>query len=100
MLKRWRDYWSPGDKLRESFEDVDRLIAQETSKVVVSAKFGSIGTPLEIDHTLKKVPTTFVLTESASAVILYATSADRTAWSEKRITLRSNTVGEVRICVL
>lgn len=100
MLKRWLEYWAPGDKSREAFEDVDRLIAHEVAKIIVSAKFGSADVALDIAHTLKKVPTAFILTESSTACIIYATAGDKTRWSKSMITLRSNTEGEVKICVL
>lgn len=97
-LKRWKDYFSIGTKERASFDDVESLI-DEMKSATLSANFGSINTALEIEHSLKRTPTLFILTESPSACIIYATAGDRSRWSDRRIVLRSNTIGEVKICV-
>jgi hypothetical protein len=100
MRKSWLDYFRTGSREREAFEDVDAIISQETKKDALYVNFGSADTPLEVYHSLKKMPTAFILTEAESAIIIYATSKDRASWTDKKIVLRSNTTGRYGICVL
>ena len=100
MRKIWKDLFTPGSKERESFDDVDKLIVDATSVGALQVNFGAADTPISIAHTLKRVPKFFVLTESSSAIILYATAEDKAQWSDKQIVLRSNTISQgVGICV-
>ncbi len=100
MRKIWKTFFRPGSHERESFDDVDKLIDDATSIGEVQVNFGAINTPVTVQHTLKRVPKIFVLVESTSAIILYATEDDRDSWTDKQIILRSNTIIQgVRVCI-
>ena len=99
MRRLWKDKWKPGIPERESFDDLDAIVSHETLKETLYVNVGSINTAFEVLHSLKKVPTLFYLTQSASGGTLYATEEDRGKWSDTKIVLRSTITGEVGICV-
>jgi hypothetical protein len=100
MRKIWKDLFKPGSPERESFDDLDKLLVDTTAVGALQVNFGAADSPVSVSHTLKRVPKFFVLTESVSAIILYATADDRTNWTDKQIVLRSNTISQgVRVCV-
>jgi hypothetical protein len=100
VRKIWKTFFRPGSHERESFDDLDSLIVDATSIGEVQVNFGAVNTPVIVQHTLKRVPKIFVLTESASAIIIYATETDRNNWTDKQIVLRSNTIIQgVKVCV-
>jgi hypothetical protein len=99
VRKSWKDYFKPGSKERESFDDLDAVVLDLTSVGVLQVNVVTANSPFTVQHTLKRVPVSFILTESTSAIILYATTADRANWTDKQIVLRSNTTGEIKLCV-
>jgi len=99
MRRIWRDLLKVGSPERESFEDVDKLIVESTSVGALQVNVVTVNSPITVQHTLKRVPSFFILTESASAIILYATAEDKANWTDKQIVLRSNTLGRCKVCV-
>jgi hypothetical protein len=99
MRKRWKDLFKPGSPERESFDDLDAIVLDSTSVGVLQVNVVTANSPFTVQHILKRVPKFFTLTESSSAIILYATGADRANWTDKQIVLRSNATGEVKLCV-
>ncbi len=99
MRRLWKDLFKPGVPERESFDDLDAIVLDLTSVGVLQVNVVTANAPFSVSHTLKRVPRFFILTESSSAIILYATAADRAQWTDRQIVLRSNTIGEVRICI-
>lgn len=99
MRKRWKDLFKPGTPERESFDDLDTVVLDLTSVGAVQVNVVTANSPITVQHTLKRVPIFFILTESDSAIILYATAADRANWTDKQIVLRSNTTGRCTVCV-
>ena len=100
MRKIWKDKFTTGDGLRESFDDVDAIVAQETKKDALYVNFGSVGVPISVQHKLNKIPVAFILTESESAAIIYSTATDHSGWTDKKIVLRSNTAGRFKVVLL
>jgi len=99
MRKLWKDLFKPGSPERESFDDIDKLVVESTSVGVLQVNVEAVNSPFTVQHTLKRVPKFFILTESSTAIILYATEADRANWTDKQIVLRSNTTGRIGLCV-
>jgi hypothetical protein len=97
MRQSWKDYFKPGSHEREAFDDMSAIISQETKKETLQVNVGSSNVPFGLTHTLNKVPTSFVLTQSEDACIIYATESDRLLWTNSRLTLRSTTTGGKKI---